>query len=314
MKKTPRKLLEGQRCTREVRDDDGNVLVRKDRKFTKSAVRKLGEAGIEWIQVGADDLIRTDAVKRVAPVDIVDESTGEVILESNEELTEEHLDEIRARGIEEFELLFLDPLTSGTALRDTLLQDKTLTKDEAVMEIYRRLRPGIRPLSIPRPTSFRTSSSTPTGTTCPGSADSRSTTSSVFLRTSAQNCNCRANREGTLEVPLAELPTLRKDDILEAVRYLVELKNGSDASKRVDDIDHLGNRRVRVVGELLENQYRIGLVRMERAIKERMSLQEIETLMPTISSTRSRSRPSSRSSSVRASFRSSWIRRTRFPR
>ena len=82
------------------------------------------------------------------------------------------------------------------------------------------------------------------------------------------------------EIPLAELPTLRPDDILAAVKYLVELKNGADPDKRIDDIDHLGNRRVRVVGELLENQYRIGLVRMERAIKERMSLQEIETLMP----------------------------------
>ena len=80
--------------------------------------------------------------------------------------------------------------------------------------------------------------------------------------------------------PLGELPTLRRDDILAAVKYLVDLKNGSDPDKRIDDIDHLGNRRVRVVGELLENQYRIGLVRMERAIKERMSLQEIETLMP----------------------------------
>ena len=82
------------------------------------------------------------------------------------------------------------------------------------------------------------------------------------------------------EIPLGELPTLRRDDILAAVKYLVDLKNGADPEKRIDDIDHLGNRRVRVVGELLENQYRIGLVRMERAIKERMSLQEIETLMP----------------------------------
>ena len=81
-------------------------------------------------------------------------------------------------------------------------------------------------------------------------------------------------------MPLEELPTLRREDILAAVKYLVDLKNGTDPNKRVDDIDHLGNRRVRVVGELLENQYRIGLVRMERAIKERMSLQEIETLMP----------------------------------
>ena len=108
-------------------------------------MRKIVEAGIEWIQVGLDDLIRTDAVKRVAPIDIVDETTGEVIIECNEDLTQAHLDQLRDRGINEFPLLYLDPLITGTALRDTLLADKTLTQEEGIIEIYRRLRPGDPP-------------------------------------------------------------------------------------------------------------------------------------------------------------------------
>ena len=121
------------------------MIVRKDKKFTKASARKMRAAGMDWIQVGQDDLIRVDAVKRVAPVDIVDEETGEVIVECNEEITEAHLDDLKARGINEFPLLFLDPITTGTAIRDTLLADKTLSQDEAIIEIYRRLRPGDPP-------------------------------------------------------------------------------------------------------------------------------------------------------------------------
>ena len=145
MKKVAPENLIGQRCTREVKDDAGNVLVRKDRKFTSAAVRKLREAGMEWIQVGLEDIIRDDSVRRVVPVDIVDERTGEVIVECNEEITERHLEELKNRGIEEFPLLYLDPLITGTSLRDTLLADKTVTREEAIIDIYRRLRPGDPP-------------------------------------------------------------------------------------------------------------------------------------------------------------------------
>jgi len=280
LKKTLPELLVGQRCTKEVKDAGGKVLVKRDKKFTAAAVRKLAEAGIEWIQVGVEDLVREDAVKRVLPVDIVDENTGEVIVECNEELTQAHLDEFKARGIDEFELLYLDPITTGTALRDTLLADATESQDEAIIDIYRRLRPGDPPTLDTATNLFN----------------------NLFFnaerydlsRVGRLKVNHKLSFDGNETVPfypsgkngpeeqiaLGELPTLRRADILGAVKYLVDLKNGSDPSKRVDDIDHLGNRRVRVVGELLENQYRIGLVRMERAIKERMSLQEIETLMP----------------------------------
>jgi len=279
-KKVSPELLVGQRCLKEVKGPDGTTFVRKDRKFTNAGVRKIVEAGIQWIQVPVEDLVRVDAVKRVAPVDIVDESTGEVILESNEEITQENLQELVDRGIHEFPLLYLDPLISGTALRDTLLADKTLSQEEAIIEIYRRLRPGDPPTVDTATNLFRNLFFNPERYDLSRVGRLKVNHKLGFdpeTRVRWQPAGPGTDEE---EIALGELPTLRPEDILAAVRYLVELKNGADPDKRIDDIDHLGNRRVRVVGELLENQYRIGLVRMERAIKERMSLQEIETLMP----------------------------------
>jgi len=280
LKRVVADLLEGQRATIDVKDAAGNVLVRKDRKFNKASLRRLGEAGIEWIPIGLEDLIREDNVKRVSPVDLVDEATGEVIIECNEELTQAHLDEFRNRNIDEFKLLYLDPVLTGTSVRDTLLADKTATKEEAIIDIYRRLRPGDPPTLETATTLFHNLFFNP----------ERYDLSRVGRLKVNHKLGCDPEQRVTYqpaglggpseETSLRELPILRRDDILAAVKYLVDLKNGSDPTRRVDDIDHLGNRRVRVVGELLENQYRIGLVRMERAIKERMSLQEIETLMP----------------------------------
>ena len=280
LKKVAPEDLIGQRCTREVKDDAGNVLVRKDRKFTNAAVRKIREANLEWIQVAPEDIIRDDAVRRVVPVDLVDENTGEVLIECNEELTQEHLDELKARDITEFPLLYLDPLITGTALRDTLLADKTVTREEAIIDIYRRLRPG-------DPPTLDTATNLFNNLFFNGERYDLSRVGRLKLNhklgfdpEERATSRPQGDKGPEEEVSLGELLTLRPDDILAAVKYLVDLKNGSDPDKRIDDIDHLGNRRVRVVGELLENQYRIGLVRMERAIKERMSLQEIETLMP----------------------------------
>src|SRR5512134_2461508 len=252
LKKVVAELLEGQRCTKEVRDEAGNVLVRKDKKFTKAAVRRIVEAGIEWIQVGTEDVIRNDAVKRVAPIDIVDESTGEVILECNEEITEAHLEELRSRRIDEFALLY----------------------------IYKRLRPGDPPTVDTATNLFNNLFFNPERYDLSRVGRLKLNHKLGFNPDDRATYQPGGQGGPTEEISLRELPTLRRDDILAAVKYLVDLKNGSDPTKRIDDIDHLGNRRVRVVGELLENQYRIGLVRMERAIKERMSLQEIETLMP----------------------------------
>ncbi|MCH2174021.1 DNA-directed RNA polymerase subunit beta [Myxococcota bacterium] len=279
-KKVESCALVGQRCTEDVRDAEGSLLVKKDRKFTSASVRKIREAGIEWITVSPTDIIREDAIKRVAPVDFVDETTGEVIVECNEEITEAHLEELRARGINEFPLLYLDPLTTGTAIRDTLLLDKTLTADEAIIEIYRRLRPGDPPTIDTATNLFWNLFFNPERYDL-SRVGRLKVNHKLGFDPAAQVQHQPLGPSGPVEESiLDELSTLRREDILAAVKYLVELKNGTDPDKRVDDIDHLGNRRVRVVGELLENQYRIGLVRMERAIKERMSLQEIETLMP----------------------------------
>ncbi len=280
MKKVVPDLLTGQRCTKDVKDAAGKVITRRDRKFTNAAVRKITEDGIEWIQVAVEDVIREDAVKRAVPVDIVDESTGEVIIECNEEITQAHLDELKARGINEFPLLYLDPLNTGTALHDTLLADKTATREEAIIDIYRRVRPGDPPTLDTATNLFRNLFFNPERYDLSRVGRLKLNHKLGFDPEERVTFRPKGDKGTAEEIPLRDLLTLREDDILAAVKYLVDLKNGSDPDKRVDDIDHLGNRRVRVVGELLENQYRIGLVRMERAIKERMSLQEIETLMP----------------------------------
>jgi DNA-directed RNA polymerase subunit beta len=280
LKKVDAELLEGQRATHEVKDGAGNVLVRKDRKFNKASLRRMAEGGIQWVPIGIEDLIREDNVKRVSPVDIVDEATGEVIIECNEEIKQSHLDVFREKEINEFHLLYLDPVLTGTSVRDTLLADKIATRDDAIIEIYRRLRPG-------DPPTLETATNLFNNLFFNAERYDLSRVGRLKLNhklgwDNDERVTWQPGGQGgpKEEIGLRELATLRREDILGAVKYLVDLKNGADPTKRVDDIDHLGNRRVRVVGELLENQYRIGLVRMERAIKERMSLQEIETLMP----------------------------------
>src|SRR6476620_3822798 len=248
-------LLPGQRATRDIRHPDTReVLVKKNRKFTKLAIKKLKDSNVERLSVEV-----TDLAGKVAASDIIDEATGEVILQCSEEVTESKLDELREHGINEFKVLFIDNLNVGSYLRDTLIADKLQTSDEAIMEIYRRLRPGDPPTLETAQNLFN----------------------NLFFNPERYDLSkvgrLKLNYKFKLDEAL-DTVVLTKRDILETVRYLIDLKNGKGS---IDDIDHLGNRRVRAVGELMENQYRIGLVRMERAIKERMSMsQEIETLMP----------------------------------
>ena len=199
-----------------------------------------------------------EIVGRVSAHDIVDSTTGEVLIGTNEELTEDTLEKLKAHGVKKIEVLFTEDAPGGGPLRLTLAQDKLGTPEEAVIEIYRRLRPGDPPTQETATTFFN----------------------NLFFNAERYDLSkvgrLKLNHKLKIDVPL-EQGTLRREDILEVVRYLMDLKNGNG---QVDDIDHLGNRRVRAVGELVENQFRIGLVRMERAIKERMSLQDIETLMP----------------------------------
>jgi DNA-directed RNA polymerase subunit beta len=250
-------LLPGQRSTRDIKVD-GEVIVRKNRKFTRAAIRKLRDAKLDRLPL---DL--AEVVGKVSAEDVIDEDTGEVILGVNEEVTEDKLEALRKAKIEEFKVLFIDGLNVGSYLRDTLNADKVASQDDAILEIYRRLRPGDPPTLETARTLFNNLFFNP----------ERYDLSKV----GRLKLNYKFYKEDE-QKPGLEVAVLTALDILNTVKHLIELKNGRGS---IDDIDHLGNRRVRAVGELMENQYRIGLVRMERAIKERMSMsQEIETLMP----------------------------------
>lgn len=247
-------LLMNQKAATDIADPQtGEVLVKANRKFTKAAIRKMEEHSIKHIPITADDILG-----RFSCHDIVDSATGEVIVECNEELTQIKLDEIKLRGINSFKLLFIDNLHATSSFRDTIIIDKIGSTDDALIEIYRRLRPGDPPTIKSAVALF----------------------GNLFFNPERYDLSAvgrlKLNHKLGLSTPL-DTQTLTREDVLEVVRYLIDLKNGRG---NIDDIDHLGNRRVRAVGELLENQYRIGLVRMERAIKERMSLQEVENLMP----------------------------------
>ena len=235
----------------DIRHPESNeIIIKAGRKLTKGAIRSLEAAGVELLPMTLDDV-----VGKVASSDIVGKD-GEILVECNAEITPEKLEQLQEHKVDRFEVLFIE--STGPWLRNTMLQDKIDDTDEAIMEIYKRLRPGDPPTRETARTFF----------------------DNLFFNKDRYDLSrvgrLKLNHKLRVEAPL-EQGTLRAVDILEVVRYLNDLKNGNG---QVDDIDHLGNRRVRAVGELVENQYRIGLVRMERAIKERMSLQDIETLMP----------------------------------
>jgi DNA-directed RNA polymerase subunit beta len=246
--------LMGTKATADIRDPKTNdLIVKEGKKFTRPVIRQLEVAKVKLVPVGWEDV-----VGRVASHDIVDPQTKEILVECNQSITQEKLDVIRERGIHQIEVLFIEDSSIGPFLRSTLLQDRIAMPQDAILEIYRRLRPGDPP-TVESATNFF---------------------NNLFFNPDRYDLSkvgrLKLNHRLRLNVPL-EQGTLRKEDILEVVRYLMELKNGNGS---VDDIDHLGNRRVRAVGELVENHFRVGLVRMERAIKEKMSLQDIETLMP----------------------------------
>jgi DNA-directed RNA polymerase subunit beta len=249
----PQHLL-GAKVGSDVRDPKTNdLIVKEGKKFTRPVLRQMESARIKHVPIGWEEI-----VGRVAAHDIVDPQAKEVLVECNHEISQEKLELIRERGIHQIEVLFIDESNVGPYLRNTLLQDRIRSPQDAIIEIYRRLRPGDPP-TVESATNFF---------------------NNLFFNPDRYDLSkvgrLKLNHRLRLNVPL-EQGTLRKEDILEVVRYLMELKNGNGS---VDDIDHLGNRRVRAVGELVENHFRVGLVRMERAIKEKMSLQDIETLMP----------------------------------
>ncbi len=248
--------LSGQKAPEDIRDPkSAEVIVKKGRKLTKPLLKKVIDAGVKHIPVKEADL-----TGKILSSDIRDPKTGEIIFRCNEELPLNGLEIAKEKGIAELKFIHLDEDLDNVAIRDTLLMDKIDTTEDAILEIYRRLRPSNPPTPETATKFFK----------------------SLFSESETYDLSdvgrAKMNYKLRLNVPTT-VTVLRNDDILAAVKYLVDLKNGVGECS-VDDIDHLGNRRVRSVGELIENQYRIGLVRMERAIKEKMSLQDIETMMP----------------------------------
>ena len=234
--------------------DTGKVVAEAGRKLTKRGISKLEDAGVKWIE-------QTDAqlMSRYLAEDLVDGKSGEVLHEAGAEITEEVIEDLRKLKIKELPVLKIDHLNVGPYIRNTLQIDKVNSPEEAMIEIYKVMRPGEPPTVDAAQKLFN-------GLFF---EDDRYDLSNV----GRMKMNARLGFEGMDD----SLRILRKEDVTEIVRRLVLIKDGND---EVDDIDHLGNRRVRSVGELMENQFRIGLLRMERSVKERMASSEIATLMP----------------------------------
>lgn len=246
--------LKGQRASQDIKDPEtGNVIVNKGRMFTQRAIGQLQSAKVKMIPITVEDIIG-----RVFAHTIADPKSRDPIVKANDLVDEEILSNLNDAGIKEFELIFIDGLSTSNSIHKTLLMDKVETKEDALFEIYRRLRPG-NPATPEVGQDF---------------------IDNLFFKSLYYDLSSVGRLKINLRVGIdtpVNLKTLRKEDILLTTKTLIKLR---DTQGVVDDIDHLGNRRVRAVGELLGNQYRIGLVRMERAIKERMSLQEVDALMP----------------------------------
>jgi DNA-directed RNA polymerase subunit beta len=233
----------------------GQVVAEKDAKLTPRAARKIAEGGTTEVLVG-----RADMLGRYVAEDMVNLETGEIWAEAGEELTEPKFAAIEDAGLDRLATLAIDQ-SAGPWMRNTLAVDKNSNRDEALMDIYRVMRPGEPPTAETAENLFR----------------------GLFFDTDRYDLSAvgRVKMNMRLGFSAEEVPdtvrTLRKQDIVETMRVLLQLKDGNGS---IDDIDNLGNRRVRSVGELMENQYRVGLLRMERAIKERMGSVDIDTVMP----------------------------------
>ncbi len=252
-KKLNYELLRGQRASADITDPKTQkVFVKKGRRISQGAIRQMQQAGIEYQALSADDMIG-----KVLAEDVKD-ADGNVIIPINADLDKALVKELVTRGIEGFSILFMDGVNADASFRNTLVSDRITSLDEAILEIYKRLRPGDPPTIEPAKVLF----------------------DNLFFNPDRYDLSTvgrlKINERLGLDSPL-EQRTLTKEDILKTVGYLLKLKNGNG---EIDDIDHLGNRRVRAVGELLENQYRIGLLRIERAIRERLQLQDVDTLLP----------------------------------
>ena len=238
----------------DIKSKDGKVLVEKDKRINAKHLRDISNAGVQRISVPEDYLIG-----RILATKVVDPETGELIAVANDEITENVLANIRTAGIKSIQTLFVNDLDRGPYISQTLRTDETADQMAARVAIYRMMRPGEPPTEDAVEALFQRLF--------------YSEETYDLSRVGRMKVNSRLGHPGGEAGPM----TLTDEDILDTIRVLVELRNGRG---QIDDIDHLGNRRVRCVGELAENQFRAGLVRVERAVKERLGQAETENLMP----------------------------------
>ncbi len=245
--------LRGEVANIDITDKNGKAIVQKDKRITARHIRELQQAGIKELVVPEDFLLG-----RILAHNIIDKETGEVVASVNEEITETTLAKLREVGIGKINTLYVNDLNHGPFLSQTLRIDETTDVMSAQVAIYRMMRPGEPPTEEAVKSLF----------------------SGLFYSPERYDLSVVGRMKFNRRVGRSELTgplTLSNEDIIAVIKILVELRNGRG---EIDDIDHLGNRRVRSVGELAENQFRSGLVRVERAVKERLSQAESENLMP----------------------------------
>jgi DNA-directed RNA polymerase subunit beta len=229
------------------------TIVEMDRRITAKHIRQLEEANVKELVVPLEYLHG-----KILAHDVVDKASGELLAKANDELTEELVEQIKAAKVTKLETLFVNDLDKGPYISDTLRIDSTKTKLEALVEIYRMMRPGEPPTKEAAENLFQ----------------------NLFFSSDRYDLSAVGRMKFNRRVGHDEIlgsGTLSNDDIVDVIRVLIDIRNGNGT---VDDIDHLGNRRIRSVGEMAENVFRVGLVRVERAVKERLSLAESEGLMP----------------------------------
>ena len=245
--------LRGETALFDITDQEGNVIVEESRRVTAKHIRQMEKVGLERLSVPLEYLLG-----KVTAKNLVHPSTGELIAEANTEMSVDLLEALVAAGISDIEVLYTNDLDNGPFISDTLRIDPTNNQLEALVEIYRMMRPGEPPTKESAEALFQSLFF----------SEDRYDLSGV----GRMKFNRRLGRDED-EGP----GILDNDDIIDVLKTLLDIRNGNGM---VDDIDHLGNRRIRSVGEMAENQFRVGLVRVERAVKERLSMAEADGLMP----------------------------------
>ncbi|ARU54771.1 MAG: DNA-directed RNA polymerase subunit beta [Pseudomonadales bacterium] len=245
--------LRGDIATFDIKGPDGKVIVEEGRRITARHIRQLEKSEIQELDVPTNYL-----VGKVLAKNLIDQDTGEIIAECNTEITEDLIEKLRAANIERIDTLYTNELDCGAFISDTLRIDPTRNQLEALVEIYRMMRPGEPPTKESAENLFF----------------------NLFFTDERYDLSAVGRMKFNRRIGKSEITgpgVLDKEDITAVMRTLISIRNGKGS---VDDIDHLGNRRIRSVGEMAENQFRVGLVRVERAVRERLSMAESEGLMP----------------------------------